>query len=688
MAEILRKVAIGVGVFLGGAVLLVGIAIGALSLIDWNSFRDTIAGRASESTGRKVEIRGDLDVALSWRPQVRARDFVIANAEWGSKPEMVHAEDVYFQFRIWPLLVGRLEIDAMRLVGLTVLLEQQKDRANWDFRAKTPEETVVKAVTPQEREDFPVLRELVVEKAKLTFRNPSMKEPIVAEFSRLEGRGGTMDDPVKLTMKGTYQKSPFAVTADLGTFNQLRDGGEPYPVKAKIEAGETSASFQGTITKPVDFQGIDGAMTLKGKNLDELHRLLGLPLPQSPPYQLLGKLTEQNKMWSLKGFKGTLGSSDMQGDVSVDTNGKKPHLTAKVTSNALNMEDIEGFWAAKPEQPGSTKGEKAGSKPPAPRAEDAKEDEEAQQKQAEAGGPVIPEEAIRLDKMRGMDVDLDFQGKSIKSSGPALDNIKVKLKLVDGKATMQPFDIGIFKGRVAGTLVVDGSQKVPRVSGDLKANGVQLGTMLAALGIDDKSVGTFRGGTRFRTEGGTLHQLVSNMNGGGNLLMEGGQITNLILELMALDLQEALAQYIGGSDPARIGCFLAPFVIEEGKLRAEPWVLDTSDAVIYINGYIDLKNEKTEMTLLPHPKDFSFFNLRTTITVEGDLASRKADVNVLDAAFKVILKALAAPIMPLISPGQEEEARADPSCNNMIAKIQREIQQGEQQQPATRAIRK
>ena len=687
MAGILRKVAIGVGALLGGAVLLVGIAIGALFLVDWNAFRDTIAGRASESTGRKVEIRGDLDVHVAWRPQVRAKDFVVANADWGSKPEMVHAEDVYFQFRIWPLLVGRLEIDAMRLVGLTVLLEQQKDRANWDFKAKTPEETVVKAVAPKEREDFPVLRELIVEKAKLTFKNHQSKDaPIEATFSRLEGTGGGMDDPVKLVMKGTYQKSNFSLTADLGTFTQLRDGGEPYPVKANIDAGNTTASFNGTIAKPVDFQGFDGTMTLKGKNLDELHRLLGLPLPQSPPYQLTGKLNEANEVWSLKGFKGKLGSSDMQGDVAVDTKGKKPHLTAKVTSNALDMEDIEGFWAAKPEQPGSTKGEKAGSKPPAPRAGDTRDDAKAEQKQAEAGGPVIPDEGIRLDKIRGMDVDLDFQGKAIKSSGPALDNIKVKLKLVDGKAMMNPFEVGVFKGRVAGALTVDGSQKVPRMSGDLKVNGVQLNTMLAALGIDDKSVGTFRGGTRFQTQGGTLHELVSNMNGGGNLLMEGGQITNLVIELMALDLQEALEQYLGGTYPAKIGCFLAPFTVEQGKLNAEPWVLDTSDAVIYITGYLDLKNEKTEMTILPHPKDFSFFNLRTSIKVEGDLASRKASVNVMDAAFKVILKALAAPIMPLISPQQEEEARANTSCNDMIAKIRQDIQQG--QSPASRAIQK
>ena len=112
MAPALRKMLIGVGVLVAGAAVLVGIAVAALFLVDWNSFRETVAGRASESTGRKVEIRGDLDVVVSWRPQVRAKEFVIANAEWGSKPEMVRADDVYFQIlRVLPLLRGRLEIE-------------------------------------------------------------------------------------------------------------------------------------------------------------------------------------------------------------------------------------------------------------------------------------------------------------------------------------------------------------------------------------------------------------------------------------------------------------------------------------------------------------------------------------------------------------------------------------------------
>jgi uncharacterized protein involved in outer membrane biogenesis len=270
-----------------------------------------------------------------------------------------------------------------------------------------------------------------------------------------------------------------------------------------------------------------------------------------------------------------------------------------------------------------------------------------------------------------MDVDLDFHGKSIKSSGPALDGIAVKLTLHDGKAELHPIELGLLKGRVAGNLTIDGSQKVPAMQGDLSMKDIQLNTLLAALDIDDRSVGAFRGRARFRTVGGSLHQMASNMNGDGNLVMEGGRITNIVLELMALDLQEAIEQWIGGSPPVTIGCFLAPFKIQDGQVSADPWVFDTTDTLALINGTIDLKTEHTKVKLTPHPKDFSFFNLRTSITVEGTLASRKASVNKLDAAAKVVLKMLAAPLMPLISPEQEKQAQAESPCAATLAAMQK-----------------
>jgi len=352
--SILRKVLIGIGATLGALVLVVGLGIAALFFVDWNAFRDNISGRASEATGRKVEIRGDLEVAPSWRPQVRARDFVISNPDWASEKELIHVGEVYFQFRVWPLLVGRIELDAMRLAQVKISLEKSKDgKTNWHFGRETPAAAAVKVATPQKREEFPVLRRLEIEKGDLTYRAPGQK-PIALHIDTLEQTGGGLEDAVALKLRGAYQGSPLRMDAEFGSFGLLRDGGKPYPVKINYNLGDVAGSFDGTITEPVDFKGVQGKVSLKGKNLEDLHRLLGLPVAQSPPYDFSGELSqERDDTFNFRNFAGKLGDSDMRGNISVRTSGERPKLVARMTSNALAMKDIEGFWGAKAEQPGT-----------------------------------------------------------------------------------------------------------------------------------------------------------------------------------------------------------------------------------------------------------------------------------------------------------------------------------------------
>lgn len=661
---LLRKILIGFGALIGVVLLLIAVAAVVLFTADWDAFRGEIGGRASNAAGRKVEITGDLDVALSWRPQVRAQGFRIANEDWGSAPDMVRVEDVYFQFRILPLLIGRLELDSVRLANLKVLLEKNaKGEVNWKFGAESAPAGAVKAVTPKDREEFPVLRNLVIDNAEVVYRAAKQSEPVAIKIAHLEGKGGGMDSPIRLAMKGVYQQTNIALDADLGSFGVLRSGSQPYPVKVKLTSPAVDASFDGTITKPLDMQGLKGRIAAKGKNLADLHRLIGLPLAQSPPYQLTGELEESGGAYHLRGFDGKLGSSDMKGDVSVEVERERPKLTAKIASQALDLADIGGFIGAKDEKPQAGKAPEQG-KQQANTGKAAPKDDK--------GGHVIPDTPFRLDKLRTIDADVDFTAHAIKLNGPALENLKVKLALQNGRAALKPFELGIFEGRIVGEVDLDGGKDVPAINATLRMSGVKLGTALKALGVDDKSAGTFQGNAKIATRGGTLHQLAANANGGGIVMMQGGQISNLILELMALDLQESLEQWIGGNkEIAQISCFLAPFGLKEGRITANPWIFDTSDALVPITGNIDLKNETLDLKLRPQPKDFSLFNLRTTIEVEGDLAKREADVNKLDVLAKLVLKTLLAPVMPLISPELEQEAAQQQPCSAVLARIQK-----------------
>ncbi|MGE0095201.1 MAG: AsmA family protein [Alphaproteobacteria bacterium] len=666
-----RKIFIGAGAAIGLAVVFVGVIAVVLLTMDWDRFRGQIGSQASSRLGRTVEVRGHLQVVPAWRPEVRAAEFVIANAKGGSGPEMFRAEDVYFQFRIWPLLIGRLEIDAVRLAKVNVLLEKYKDgSANWQFPTDSPEAAAVRAATPERREEFPVLRHLIIQDAKLVYRSPGQKEPIEVQVAKLEGRGGDMDSPVSLAMNGVYQKAPFSLDTKLGSFGALRAGAEPYPVDAKIKLGSVDATFDGTMKEPVRFKGLDGKISAKGQNLADLYKLMGLPLPESPPYRLTGQLREDGNIYHLEGFKGTLGTSDMAGDVSVSTGGARPKITAKVVSNALAMDDIAGFMGAKDPTAKGTANEQVKQLANTKAAKPADDN----------GASVTPDRPFRLDKLREMDADVDYVAKSIKLSGVALDDMKAKLTLDNGKLNLHPLELGVFQGQVALNLDLDASKDVPTVAGDYTVRGLSLGTALKLLDIDDKSVGTLRGKGKIATRGGSLHQWASNADGSGILIMEAGQISNLLLELMALDLQEALGQWIGGNkEVAEISCLLAPYKVEQGRVLADPWLFDTSDAFVVIRGHIDLKNETLEFKLMPQPKDYSFFNFRTSIVVEGDLKTRKANVNALDAIAKVLLKALVAPAMPFVSPPEEEAAREQRPCD----KLMKQAQSAEAKKPGT-----
>jgi hypothetical protein len=138
-----------------------------------------------------------------------------------------------------------------------------------------------------------------------------------------------------------------------------------------------------------------------------------------------------------------------------------------------------------------------------------------------------------------------------------------------------------------------------------------------------------------------------------------------------------------------IDCMIMPIPIQNGRLIANPWLLDTTDSYVAIHGNIDLATETVRLKLSPQPKDFSLFNTLTSIEIKGDLARREVSVNPLEAAGKVVLKTLAAPLMPLLSSSIEETARAQTPCSRMFTEmgLTKPSDAAAAQQPGTAASR-
>jgi hypothetical protein len=217
------------------------------------------------------------------------------------------------------------------------------------------------------------------------------------------------------------------------------------------------------------------------------------------------------------------------------------------------------------------------------------------------------------------------------------------------------------------------------MAGDVTVEGLDINALLSLLGQENSAAGQLQGRVKMTMQGRSMRELGANANGEGALIMSGGRIENILLELLALDLQEAAGQWLtGDKSKVEVLCLAMPTRIESGRFEAQPWILDTTDALVTVSGFVDLGSEKVDIELEPHPKDFSLFNYLTSIEITGDLSERTARTSPLEVIGKLVLKTIAIPVMPLLSGSIQESAheRSEP-CPSLRQKLETAMAEGE-----------
>ncbi len=144
--------------------LLVVIAVGALWLGGARAVAWAIEHPVSGMVGRQIRIDGPLTIRWGAPTRLVAEDVHVANAAWGSEPDMFQARRLEIDLYARTLLRGPTRIPLIALDGARLLLETSKTgERNWDFGAKS--------AAPKKRSQFPDLRHFAVTDSALVFHN-------------------------------------------------------------------------------------------------------------------------------------------------------------------------------------------------------------------------------------------------------------------------------------------------------------------------------------------------------------------------------------------------------------------------------------------------------------------------------------------------------------------------------------
>jgi len=76
------------------ALLMVALVVTAYLILityDYNKLKPEIIRAVKDATGRELTLGGDIELAIGLSPSLVVADVMLANAPWGSQPQMMKA---------------------------------------------------------------------------------------------------------------------------------------------------------------------------------------------------------------------------------------------------------------------------------------------------------------------------------------------------------------------------------------------------------------------------------------------------------------------------------------------------------------------------------------------------------------------------------------------------------------------
>jgi uncharacterized protein involved in outer membrane biogenesis len=640
-----------IGIWAGGVVgVVLTTLILFLTFADWNALRGPISRFASTATGREISIQGDLDID-PWRlnPLIRVQGLRIGNPahyrERDREAAFAAVERAEATVRWLPLFAGQLDFVRLDLNGADInLYRSAEGLSNWSSPSRAA----------QGRQfNLPAIRYFSLNGGNLRFEDDKRNMMLEATFTTRESRDTRDPGQFALMGEGRINNRPFNIEL-IGAplLNVRRD--RPYPFRADVTAGGTHIVADGAIARPFNFSNWYANVRGTGPDLADLYPLIGLALPNTPPYNLTGRVERRNQTFGMQDVAGRVGDSDLRGAFTATRRANdRLFLDGDFRSNSLDFDDLMTVLGGAP----STR-------------ETASPEQRAIAAQLAAQGRVLPDARLDISRVRNMDARVSYRAARVRSERFPLRGLSLDINLDNGLLRLDPMTLDLSRGRIAGSAAINARGETPRADLDVRLSNARLESILALSG-EAPLTGSLHGRVRLTGYGASVRDAAANANGTITLVTPDGEVREALAELTGINVTRGLGLLLAddeGRVPVR--CGVASFRVNDGIARARTIVFDTKNVLIRGEGRVNLRDETLDLRLQGEPKEARLISIDAPITVQGRWRSPRIGVEAGGAAGQggvaAALASLVAPIaglLPFVDLGLAEDA----NCAALLA---------------------
>jgi len=567
-----HRVAIALGIALASVAVF-------LAVFDWNWLKGPIERTVSSATGRGLDIEGNITGQWRLQPRVRLERVRFANPGWAQNPNLLTAEVVELQIALIPLLRGRVHLLDLLLVKPVVALERVADgRATWLFDREQ-----------RDGDSAPRIDALHIDSGSLDY----LDEPNGTQLKVGVQDTGSSNaaDSLQYTINGRFRRQAVALKGSSPALQELR-GASELPIKVAGTVAGTHVELQGTIDNLALWQQLNLRYVIRGGSLKRLAPVFGVPLPETPAYAVSGMLVRSGPRWASSDMKGTVGKSDLAGQVVVVTGGARPDLVAQLTSNLLDLADLGPLIGTRP------------AEAPASAADLAR---------------VLPSRPFDFSGADTLNAKVTLTAKQVVRAGDfPFDDFRAEFILKDAQITIDPLDFGMAGGKLRAKVALDARKPVLAATLSGRMRDVNVAKIFPDRKEVGEAAGSLSGSFDLRAQGNSVSAILGTSDGRARLLLTDGRVPSLLPAIADLDGARIIASFLG-KRPEFVQCSAIDLALQRGIATPAVAVFETESTVLNLTGSINLGNERLDLKMVQAPKEASFLSMRTPILITGTM---------------------------------------------------------------------
>lgn len=582
-----KRIAVFFLVLLGVAVLIGASAVVLVATID---LRPLLEHYATKKFDRRVAI-GTLRIGWSNPLSVAITDLRLANASWGSDPDMIRVESLSAEIDWRSFFGGALRFEKLNVVNPKIVLERDTGGiGNWRFNGAASATPAQFAVVPKNRTRFPILIDFHLQDGSVTYRTSS-GAVLRTDLHDLTIRSAGDDQPVSLAADGAYNATPVKLSAETQSFSLLRDGSVPFGVDLSASTPTAKADFKGTMMDPLNFDGVVGPMQIDARSLGDLLNMVGADLHADFPLLVAGTFTRTGDHWQLSDAKGKLANSAFEGTLTLTEAGRGKPDDIGIAANFAQL-DLNPILA------GGGKKKTAKIR--------AKEDNDYS---------ALP---LHLETKRGTNFDAQIKAKALEYRAMHLAEFAAHGRLASGEVTVSQLTFAFAGGTVDASGSAHGAAVGTHVVANAAVSGADAGQIAGMLGAEAGQIaGKINGRASLDMTGETVKDALKASRGHAVLAMADGRIARALLEKISTDLRSLFRK---NESMAKISCLLGVIGLHDGLGTISPLRLQTPGTTVIGGGQVDFPGQRLDMTIKSEAASTGVFALDIPLHISGGFA--------------------------------------------------------------------